>query len=115
LNLLSGFSWAATVVYMRNPEVMEALLRHHVSTLSSSTAFSNGVTSSMLMRFDTTPDDQHIHPFVRHLPKESEPATVAAWESLIMRPSTIALTETYPKLRQASKLEDLFHYMPGPA
>jgi len=115
LNLLSGLSWAITVVNMRNPEVMEAFLRHHASTLASSTAFSNGVTSSMLMRFDTTPDDPNIHPFVRHLPKDSEPATVAAWESLIMRPSTIALTETYPKLRQAAKLEDLFHHVPGPA
>ena len=115
LNLLSGLSWAITVVNMRNPEVMETFLRHHTPILSSSTAFSNGVTSSMLMRFDTTPDDQHIHPFVRHLPKEAEPATVAAWESLIMRPSTIALTETYPRMRQASTLEDLFHHMPGPA
>jgi hypothetical protein len=115
LNLLSGFSWAITVVNMKNPLVMEAFLRHHAPTLSSSTAFSNGVTSAMLMRFDTTPDDQNIHPFVRHMPNESEPNVVAAWESLIMRPSTVALTETYPKLRQNSRLEDLFHYMPGPA
>jgi len=115
LNMLSGLSWAITVVNMKNPEVMEAFLRHHTATLAASTAFSNGVTSAMLMRFDTTPDDQNIHPFVRHLPTESEPGVVAAWESLIMRPSTTALTETYPRLKQAGRLEDLFHYMPGPA
>jgi hypothetical protein len=112
LNALSGLSWALTVVNMRNPEVMGTFLRHHATTVGQTTAFSNGVTSSLLMRFDTTPDDQHIHSFVRHQPVEAEPVVRSAWESLIARPCMVALGETYPRLRQAGRLEDLFHYVP---
>jgi hypothetical protein len=113
LNLLSGFAWAVTLVNMKNPEVMEAFLRHHQVTLGNSPAFSNGVTSAMLTRFDTTPDDQHILPFVRHVPAEADGGIAADWESLIMRPSTIALTDTYVTLKQAGRLEELFRYVPG--
>jgi len=109
LSALSGLSWAMTLVNMRTPEVMGGFLRHHATTLERSPAFSNGVTSSLLMRFDTTPDDQYVHSFVRHQPVEAEPAVRSAWDSLIARPCTVAFSETYPRLRQAGRLEDLFH------
>jgi hypothetical protein len=108
LNMLSGFSWAITLVNMKTPDVMETFLRHHGATLAKSPTFSNGVSSAILMRFDTTPDDQAIHPFIQHSPTEADIAS--AWESLIMRPTTTGLTETYPRLREAGRLEELFHY-----
>lgn len=115
LNALSGLSWAITVVNMRHPEVMGTFLRHHAATLGKTAAFSNGVTSSLLMRFDTTPDDQNVHAFIRHQPPQAEPAVQSAWESLVGRPCTAALSERYPRLRQTNRLEDLFHYLPESA
>jgi hypothetical protein len=113
LNLLSGLSWAITVVNMRHPEVMATFLRHHAPTLAKTGAFSNGVVSSLMMRFDTTPDSKNIHNFIRHQP--ADPGVQAAWESLIAKPYHVAMSETYPRLRQANQLEDLFHYMPATA
>ena len=111
LNLLCGLSWAITVVNMRHPGGMATFLRHHAPTLAKTTAFSNGVASSLLMRFDTTPDSKNIHKFIQHQP--TDPAVQVAWESLVAKPYNMALTETYPRLRQTKKLEDLFHYMPA--
>jgi hypothetical protein len=114
LNLLSGLSWAITVVNMRHPEVMATFLRHHGPTLAKTPAFSNGVASSLLMRFDTTPDSKNIHKFVQHQPAD-DPAVQSAWEALVAKPYNLAISDTYPRLRQTSKLEDLFHYMPPTA
>src|SRR5262245_48082655 len=52
-NILSGLAWALTVVNMRYPMVMEAFLSHHGQVAAQNDAFTNGVTSSMMMRWDT--------------------------------------------------------------
>jgi hypothetical protein len=114
-NALSGFSWAVTVVNMRTPEVMEAVLRHHGTTLAQSPAFTNGVSSVLMMRYDTTPDDSHLQPFLAHEPSMADPTVVAAWNTLITQPGTDALNRTYPALLRASRLEELFHYVPASA
>lgn len=113
LNALSGFSWAITVVNMQRPEVMEAFLRHHGRTLAESGAFTNGVTSVLMMRYDTTPDDPDVQPFLTHEPSMADPEVVGAWHNLITQPGTDALGRTYPTLQQASRLDELFHYVPA--
>jgi hypothetical protein len=111
-NALSGMSWAIALVNMRHPGVMEAFLRHHGAFLAEHDIFSDGVTSALMMRYDTTRDDANIDPFVHHAPDRTEPAA-AWWRRLITEPCERALQVTYGELLGAGSLEQLFHYRPG--
>lgn len=108
-NVLSGLAWAITVVNMRHTNVMEAFLRHHGPLAAENDAFTNGVTSSLLMRYDTTRDDARIAPFIHHEPAGSDDVS-ALWRVLITGPCEDALQRTYPKLREQQAFEELFHY-----
>ena len=110
-NILSGLAWAITVVNMRHPMVMETFLRHHAELAGSNDAFVNGVTSSLLMRYDTTRDDSRIAPFVHYQPP-SGGAVAAAWRALISGPCEHALRVSYGELTHRAALEELFHYRP---
>ena len=109
-DVLSGLAWAITLVNMRHPIVMETFLRHHADLAWSDDAFTNGVTSSMMMRYDTTRDDTRLSSFLEHQPTDS--AVAAAWKSLITTPGEHALRVTYGELAEVPSLEDLFHYRP---
>ena len=115
LNMISGLSWAITVVNMRHPEVMESFLRHHAESLRANGAFHNGMTSALLMRYDTSYDDPFIHPFFLHEPAADDTVLVSAWKSMIAEPAEFALTTTYRQLREANQLEELFRYVPATA
>lgn len=109
-NLLSGIAWALTVVNMRHPVVMEAFLRHHAGEVGQDDAFTDGVTSSMMMRYDTTREDASIRPFIHHEPSAADGNLAALWRDLITVPCQTALQMQYPVLAEQQKLEHLFHY-----
>jgi hypothetical protein len=111
-NVISGLAWALTVVNMRQPMVMEAFLRHHGAFAAQNDAFTDGVTSSLLMRYDTTRDDGHISPFLAYEPQADDPAVASAWRNLIAAPCEHALRQTYGELTKGPTLEELFHYRP---
>ena len=110
----AGISWALTVVNMRNPIVMTAFLRHHRALAAGNDAFHNGVTSSLMMRWDTTRDDPYIDPFIHYDPPGGDAELVAAWRSLVSVPCDRALHKTYGELQRAGALEELFHYRSTP-
>ena len=112
-NALAGVCWAITVVNMQKPIVMEAFLRHHGPLADRNDAFSNGVVSSMMMRFDTTPGDRSIEPFIHYDGQVADAAVGPLWRNLVTAPCERALQQTYPKLRDAHDLQQLFHYVPG--
>ena len=109
-NVIAGIAWAITVVNMRHPVVMETFLRHHADLVWAEDAFTDGVTSSMMMRYDMTRDDMRLSSFVAHQPHDSTVA--AAWTSLITAPGERALHVAYGELVEESSLEELFHYRP---
>src|SRR5262249_40767692 len=95
-NVLSGLAWALTVVNMQYPMVMEAFLSHHGQVAAQNDAFTNGVTSSMMMRWDTTRDDARIGPFIHNEPKD--PTVASLWRQLITTPCEHARTVEYGRL-----------------
>jgi hypothetical protein len=107
-NMIGGFGWAVTLVNMRTPEVMESLLRHHGEFLSVENGFSNGVASSIIMRYDTSPEDRYIEPFKRYQPQDS--AMAELWTSLVGAPCRAALEDYYPALKQSGGLEEVFRF-----
>ena len=107
-NALAGIAWALTLVNMRQPAVIEAFLRHHGNLAATNDAFVNGVTSALVLRYDTTRDDSGITPFVHH--QSSDAAVAAAWRALVAGPCEEALRGTYGELIHSASIETLFRY-----
>ena len=106
--LLSGVSWATTVINMENPEVMEWVLANLDAYFGANPGFSSGVTCSVVMRYDTTPGFQLIELFRKHQP--TDPKIAALWHQYIDTPITFALDEVHPTLARQSRLEEVFRF-----
>jgi hypothetical protein len=112
-NVLSGLAWALTVVNMRQPTIMETFLQHHGQLAAMNDAFVDGVTSALLMRYDTTREDAQIAPFVHHVPHDGDPLLASLWEQAITAPCERALRDEYADLAGNGRLEQLFHHRPA--
>jgi hypothetical protein len=110
LNAVAGLAWAVTLVNMLKPQVLEVVIRQHADEFARDGAFSNGLSSSLAMRYDTTPGQGFIAAFCEYQP--SEPGLAAAWDALVRRPCVDALRRVYPVLKDAGRLEELFRYQP---
>ena len=110
LNITAGLAWAVTLVNMRQPTVMELLLRRHGDVLSRTPAFPNGVASSVIMRYDTTPDAPFLVPFLNDRPLPSEPQVAKLWEQLVRQPAAVGLDVVYAHLKQQTRLAEIFNY-----
>lgn len=109
-NALAGICWAITVVNMRHPIVMETFLRHHRDIAENNDAYRNGLTSSLMMRYDTTRDGTHIASFIHHEPQDE--MVKETWQKLVSGPCDQALRVSYGELKRQAALEQLFHYRP---
>jgi hypothetical protein len=107
-NLRAGIAWATTVVNMRNPEIMETVLRYQGEKDPERPMFISGVVSSMIMRYDTSPEDAFITRFINHTP--SDPALARLWQRDIKEPCEQAVKVLHPKLREKGRLEEVFRY-----
>lgn len=111
-NILAGLGWAFTLVSMRQPEILaRRLLARHGRELACTDAFASGVVSSILMRFDTTPEAPLIESFLGYRPPAGS-AGEGYWEQLVRRPARAALERTYPTLRREGRLGEIFRYQP---
>jgi hypothetical protein len=110
LNLIAGLTWATTLVNLRQPEILAALLRLRGDELSSDGAFTNGLMSALMMGYDITPGDVYIREFCRYRPAQADAALAATWRALVADPCVVALERLYPALKQQHRLGELFHY-----
>jgi len=110
--LLSGVAWATTVVNMETPEVMEWVLGNLSDYFGDNPGYPNGVTSSVVMRYDTTPGFSLIDHFRNHRP--SDPKIAALWEKSVKAPMAFAVDVVHPALQKASRLDEVFHYQSLP-
>jgi hypothetical protein len=112
LNITAGLAWAVTLVNMRQPIIMERMLRRHGDVLSRTPAFANGVESSIVMRSDTTPDADFIGSFCSYQPELPTGLDVDWWSRLISGPCRQAILRDWPALAQAGHLDSVFQYRP---
>ena len=109
-NMVAGLAWAITLVNMRYPLIMETVLKYHGEEFLRDDAFSSGVMSSIIMRYDITPDDPHIDLFLKYRPAGSDAKLVGLWDRLIKGPCERAMQVSYPVLKKYNRLEEVFHY-----
>jgi hypothetical protein len=110
-NAVAGCTWAFFLVNQRQPAIVADLLYDHGEALFLvSDAFSNGVASAVIMRYDTTPGAPFIPTFFDFQPGDA--ATRVLWDRMVKAPGEIALQVFYPILRQADLLGEMFQYQP---
>ena len=112
LNTLAGLIWALTLVNIRQPEIMQSLLKHHGDRLSESDAFSNGLSSSIIIWRDATQNDDYIARLCQYQP--SDPTLGELWDSLIKRPCENALQNYYGVLKKHNFIGEVFRYQSLP-
>jgi hypothetical protein len=109
LSAMAGAAWAYVLVAQRNPEILASLvLEPYGDALARTPGFANGVASSMMMRFDTTPGAPLIESFLQYRP--SSPRLVALWDRLVRIPGETALAVYYPVIKEHNRLGDIFEY-----
>jgi hypothetical protein len=111
LNAWAGAAWGYALVNQKNPQLMaNLLLRLNGDELAKNGGFANGIASSMMMRFDTTPDASYIEPFIRYRPDSSDRRLTEMWDRLVRIPAETALNDYYPVIKQQGRMGDIFQY-----
>lgn len=110
LSAMAGLSWAITMVNLRQPAIMENVVRSHVEHSDLAEGFTNGVVSSLIMRIDTTPDIPLVRAFYEHQPDPNHRELTATWERRVAGPARTGLQTYYPVLRQRHALDQIFRY-----
>lgn len=108
-NALAGLAWAMTLVNIRHPEILESFLKNNSSQLGDGTAFSNGVSSSVIIWRDSTGDDPCLEAFCAYQPDASDRRQGARWEQTVRRPCLRSLEYVYPALKARRRLGEVFH------
>jgi hypothetical protein len=112
LNITAGLAWAVTLVNMRQPAIMERLLRYVGDVVARTPGFANGVSSSILMRYDTTPEAPFLDDFLSYQPGPDAPMTVQLWEREVRGPAVEALRHWYGPLKRAGRLGEVYRFPP---
>ena len=111
LNLLAGLGSVTVIVNMRSPEVLETLVRERVMqrTPEEIEAYSQGIACSMVMRQDTTRNEENALALVRHKPS---PGMQETWEKVVAGPARLALETIHPLLRTERRLDEITCFRP---
>lgn len=109
-NMVAGLAWAMSLVNLRRPQVLEGFLGRHGFGFADTDPFVNGLTSAMMMRNDTTPDEPHLLAFVAYEPDPTDARRAELWNRVVKEPVTRALEETYPALRKKGRLGEIFRF-----
>jgi len=109
-NLVAGVAWGMTMVNLKQPVVLEGFLLKHGQGFGDSDAFVNGVCSSLIMRKDTTPDEEHIAALLRYEPASSDSRLEALWTRIFKQAAVKALDEQYPAIKQKGRLGEIFRF-----
>jgi hypothetical protein len=108
LNMIAGLAWATTLVDVRQPRIMETVLKSYGDIVSKTPAFANGVMSTLIMGSDTTPGDHYISEFLEYQP--SDPQVAELWNRVVGHPAKEAVQRIHPVLKKYNRLGEVFQY-----
>lgn len=110
LSVMAGLSWAFTLVNMRHPAIIASGLKSIAAQEDLANAFSNGVSSCVVMRSDTTPGESFVTALYEHKPDENDRELAPAWEESVARPAEAAVRAYHPTLKRHRALDQVFRY-----
>lgn len=110
-NLLAGLAAGMMIVNMKTPVILESIVKERISRLApdDAAAFSQGVACSMVMRLDTTPDEENALRLLRHTPAQD---VAENWERFAAGPARLAAETLYPRLKAQNRLDAITCYRP---
>jgi hypothetical protein len=108
LNMIAGLTWATTLVDIRQPQIMETVLKYHTDVVSETPAFANGVMSTFIVGSDITVDEYYIRKFLEYKP--ADPQVAELWEKHVTNPARDAVQRIYPVLKKHRRLGEVFRY-----
>jgi hypothetical protein len=114
-NALSGLAWALTLVNLRHPEVLAALLAHHSPSAAECGPMADGISSAISLWHQLAPTDPWLAAFLRWRPLPAAGRAAARWERLVAAPCAAALGVEGERLRQEGRLGELFYCRRGGA
>jgi len=110
VNAEAGVAWAEMLVNQRQPQILfELVVAPHGDELARG-GFVNGIASSTIMRFDTTPEAPFIEEFCRWQPAGASAGARALWDELVRVPCRRALEDYYPVLKREDRLGEIFEF-----
>lgn len=111
LNLLAGLGSVSVIVNMRTPEVLEALVRERIAHLEADdiAAYSQGIACSMVMRQDTTPEEENARALLRYRPAAD---MQDRWTAVVAEPARLALDTLHPMLKKRGRLDEITRFVP---
>jgi len=109
-NLVAGVAWGMTMVNLRHPVVLEAFVKKHGQGFADSDAFANGVMAALIMRKDTTPDEEHITALLEYEPAGGDQRHEALWNRIFRESATKALDKHYPAIKKKARLGEIFRF-----
>lgn len=112
LDALAGLSFAAAMVNLGHPEIVERLLAQVGDRPPEAAAFTHGVASCLVARRHTTPEDPAVRAFLDHRPPGAERRQSDLWERLVRNPCSDCLERIYPRLLASRRLDALARYSP---
>jgi len=111
LNAIAGAAWGSALVVQPNPEILaELVIAPYGEELARTPGFANGVASTLMMRFDITPEAPFIRSYVQYRPSAANPRLARLWDQLVRVPAEMALDVYYPVIKQHDRLGDIFEY-----
>ncbi len=110
LNAMAGLIWAATLVNIRHPAIMENFVNTQGSQFSMWDAFYNGMTSSIVVWHDCAGDDSSLSQFYKYRCDSSSPGLVERWDRYVRRAGEDALLNVHPALKRHRRLDEVFRY-----
>ncbi len=110
LNVLSGLGWPLTLVNIREPKIMEGVLKYHGEFLLKNDAFSNGVSSALVFLQEFINDKTLINSFYNHKPDTSNESLHEIWDQCIKIPCERVFKEVYPYLEKENCWAELLRY-----
>lgn len=100
---LSGLFYAAAMVSLERPAVLERLLLHAGESPAAAAAFTSGVSACLVARHHTLPGDPAVAGLLQHRPDPARPWLAELWQRQVKRPGEEAL-RLYPALRARGRL-----------
>jgi hypothetical protein len=110
LNGTAGAAWAFALVNIRQPEILLNLVRNDSKLLSTNDAFTNGLTSVVIMANDMLPGDPYTAALCGYRPSCACTTLSATWDRLVRSPCQRAAQEYYPQVKKHGRLGEIFRY-----
>lgn len=110
INALAGLAWAASLVNIRNPEVIDMFITRNAQTTEDFEAFADGIRSAAAVWRDWSPKSPILKAICEYKPSGIAGSATARWNQIARGHCNPEFERSYRYLRDHAAIDQLFHY-----